>query len=176
MPSSMEITFTCTECISLKVFSNGKSMWRGALKGFCHIRFTFIKMNLFMWVRFHFNNYQFAEDEKAPGNNVFISDYKASSFMITFLSSYEYYLRGSITNPTFLLNLGLWNLTHILFNSDVTDRLSRPSGEILLSYPPLQEHWLLVVSMSYIQFKLIPTLGNKRDQYENTLTFETYSL
>lgn len=46
-------------------------------------------MNLFMWVRFHFNNYQFAKDEKAPGNNVFASDYKVYSFMIALLYSYE---------------------------------------------------------------------------------------
>lgn len=110
-----------------------------AISGSCHI--TFIKMNLFMWVRFHFNNYQFAKDEKAPGNNIFISDYKVYSFIIMFIYSYEYYLRGSITNPTFLLNFRLWNLTHILFNSDLTDQFSRPSGEHL---------WLEVSMFSHI--------------------------
>lgn len=56
-----------------------------------------------MWIRFHFNNYQFAQDEKAPGNNGFISDHKIYSFIIMFIYSYEYYLRGSITNPTFFI-------------------------------------------------------------------------
>lgn len=60
-------------------------------------------MNLFMWVRFHFNNYQFAGDEKVPGNNVFVSDYRVYSFLIMLICSYEYYLRGSLTNPTFII-------------------------------------------------------------------------
>lgn len=113
--------YMCLGCVSLKEFDNEKSMPCGAQEGSAYVRFTCIKMNLFMWVRFHFNNYQFAGDEKVPGNNVFISDYKVYSFLIMFIYSYEYYLRGSIMKPTFfLLNFRLWDLTHVLFDSDLT--------------------------------------------------------
>lgn len=68
----------------MKVFDNGKNMRCGAWEGSARIRFTCIKMNLFMWVRFHFNSYQLAGDEKVPGNNVFVSDYKVYSFLTLF--------------------------------------------------------------------------------------------
>lgn len=55
--------------------------------------------------------------------------------------------------PTFfLLNFRLWDLTHVLFDSDLTGLFFffffKLSGEILGSHKPLPEHLWPVVSMS----------------------------